>query len=105
MHKKGTGILEEGTLKRLNQKVDMNPNVTAENFRGAVLEYLHMVDRLAEVDVLISNNEVSDKGVTGKLAERSLRTFSSTANLLRFNNHICYVTDVTKVFNWFRCST
>ena len=34
-----------------------------------------------------------------------MRGFSSTAGLLRYNNHICYATDVNESFNWFRCST
>ena len=54
---------------------------------------------------LVYDIEVSVGGIIGELAERSLRRFNSTASLLRYNNHICYVTDMNKVFLSFRCST
>ena len=55
--------------------------------------------------MLVYISEFSDNGIIGEFAERSLQRFSSTANLLRYSNHICYVTDVNIVFKWFRCST
>ena len=105
MHKTGTKRLEEETSKLLNQKLDINAIVTAEKFRGVSLEVLDIVERLAEVNFLVSVFQVSDNGTLGQLAEQTLRRFNPTANLLRYNFHICYVTDVNKVFKWFRCST
>ena len=67
-----------------------------EIFRGVSLKDLHILERLAEVKTLVYDNEVSDKGLIEDLAERSLRRFSSRANLLRYNNHICYVQNVKK---------
>ena len=49
--------------------------------------------------------EVSDNGIVGKLVQRSLRKLNSTATLFRYNSHICYATDVNKVFKAFRCLT
>ena len=91
--------------KLFNAYLTANPQFSVENFRGVGLEDLHIVERLAEVNILVYDNEVSDGGIIGELAERSLRRFNSTATLLRYNNHICYVTDVNKVFESFGCST
>ena len=54
---------------------------------------------------MVCNIEVSDGGIIGELAEPSLRRFNSTATLSIYNSHICYVTDVNKVFKSFGCST
>ena len=45
------------------------------------------------------------KKIDGDLAEQSLRRFSCTANLSRYNNVIYYVTDLNKICKWFCCST
>ena len=105
MHKTGNERVEEETKKLLNAYLTANPHLSVQNFRGVGLEDLHIVERLAEVNILVYDIEVSDGGFIGELAERSLRRFNSTATLLRYNNHICYVTDVNKVFKSFRCST
>ena len=105
MHKTGNERVEEETKKLLNDYLTANTHLPLQNFRGVGLEDLHIVERLAEVNFLVYGTEVSDGGIIGELAERSLRRFNSTATLLRYNNHICYVTDVNKVINSFRCYT
>ena len=105
MHKTGNERVEEETKKLLNAYLAANPHLSVQIFRGVGLEDLHIVERLAEVNILVYDIEVSDGGIIGELAERSLRRFNSTATLLRYNNHICYFTDVNKVFKSFRCST
>ena len=105
MHKTGNERVEEETKKLFNAYLTANQHLSVQNFRGVGLEDLQMVDRLAEVNILVSEIEVSDGGIFGELSERSLRRFNSTATLLRYNNHICFVTVVNKVFKSFRCST
>ena len=105
MHKTGNERVEEETKKLLNAYLTANPHLSVQNFRGVGLEDLHIVERLAEVNILVYDIEVPDGGIIGELAERSLRRFNSTATLLRYNNHICYFNDVNKVFESFRCST
>ena len=41
----------------------------------------------------------------GELARRSIQKFEKSDKLLRYNNHICYVSDMNSFFNSFRCST
>ena len=105
MHKTGTERLEEETSKLLNALLDINSNLSVENFRGVALEDIHVVEDLAKVNILVYDIEVSENGIVGELAQRSLQRFNSTATLLRYNNNICYVTDVNKVFKAFRCPT
>ena len=105
MHKTGNERAEEETKKLFNAYLTAKPCLSVQNFRGVGLEDLHIVERMAEVNILVYDIEASDGGIIGELAERSLRRFNSTATLLRYNNPICYVTDVNKVFKSFRCST
>ena len=105
MLKTGSERLEEETKKLFNAYLTANPHLSVQNFRGFGLEDLHIVGRLAELNILVYDNEVSDGGIVRELADRFLRRFKSTATVLRYNNHICFVTDVNKVFKSFRCST
>ena len=105
MHKTGTERLEDETSKLVSALLDINSNLSVENFRGVALKDIHVVEDLAKVNILVYEIEVSENGIVGELAERSLQRFNSTATLLRYNNHICYVTDVNKVFKAFRCLT
>ena len=105
MHKTGNESKEEEIKKLFNAYLTTNPHLSVQKLRGVWLEDLHIVERLAEVNFLVYDIRVLDGGIIGELAERSLRRFSSTTTLLRYKNHICYVTDVNKVYKTFRCST
>ena len=105
MQKRGNERLQAEIEKLFKVHLTANPRFSVGNFRSVGLEDLHIVERLAEVNILVYDNEVSDGGIIGELAELSLGRFNSTATLMRYNNHICYVTDVNKVFVSFRCST
>ena len=52
---------------------------------------------------MISKSRMMDFFVD--FGERSLRGVSSTASFLRYNNHICYITNLNKVIMWFRCAS
>ena len=97
--------VEDETKKLFNAYRTANPYLSVLDFQGVGLEDLHLVERQAEVNLSVCDIEVSDGGIIGELAERSLRRFNCTATLLRYSNHICYVTDGNKVFKSFRCST
>ena len=83
--------------------LDINSNLSVKNFRGVALEDIHVVEDLSKVNILVYDIEVSENGVVVENAQRSLQRFNSTATLLGYNNHFCYVTDVNKVFKAFRC--
>ena len=46
-----------------------------------------------------------DGELIGELARRSIQRFEKSINLLRYNNHICYVSGMNSFFKSFRCST
>ena len=46
-----------------------------------------------------------DGELIGELARRSIQKFEKSVKLLRYNNHICYVSYMNSFFKSFRCST
>ena len=46
-----------------------------------------------------------DGELIGELAQRSIQKFKKSVRLLRYNNHICYVSDMNSFFKYFRCRT
>ena len=62
-------------------------------------------EHLAKINILLYDIEPSDNGIVGGLAQWSLQNFSSTASLLRYNNHICSVTDVKTFIRASGCPT
>ena len=73
MHETGKESVEEETKKIFKAYLTANPPLSVQNFRGVGLEDLHIVKRLAEVNILVYKIEILDDGIIGELAERSLR--------------------------------
>ena len=72
MHKTRTERLEEEISKLLNQYLDINADVTAENFRGVALGDLYIFEPLAEKIILVYDIEASVDGIIGNLCEDSV---------------------------------
>ena len=70
MHKTGNERVEENTKKLFNAYLTANPHLLVQNLRGVGLEDLDMIERLAEVNSLVNDIEVSDGGIIGEIAER-----------------------------------
>ena len=109
MYKNWSERLEEGTSEHLNQYLDINPNAIAENFRSVPLEDLYlywdiywMLFYWIFCFILL---EFFWMEFIGVFPEQFFRRFSSTANLLRYSIHICYVTDVNKVYMGLDCGS
>ena len=53
LHKTETERLDEEACKNLSQYLDINPSLKTEDFGGVDLEDVHMVERLAEGNMLV----------------------------------------------------
>ena len=47
--------------------------------------------------------DIEDGNFVGELARRSIEMYEKNINLMRYNNHICYVDDINTFFKRFRC--
>ena len=46
-----------------------------------------------------------DGELIGELCRRSIQKYENSVKLLRYNNHICYVSNINVLFKAFRCTT
>ena len=74
------------------------------------LKVVHMNDITVAEDLLRLNNLLYDIDIVSwnkieELARRSAQKHGRTAGLLRYNDHICYVSKINAVFQSFSCPT
>ena len=75
----------------------------AINFRGVSIDHLVFVENAIKHNIFIYDIDIVDGDFVGELARRSVEMYKKNINLLRYNNHICYVDDFNAFFKRFRC--
>ena len=63
------------------------------------------MEEMLPLNIFLYDIDFVDGDLIGELARRSIQTFGKSVKLLRYNNHICYVSDMNSFFKSFRCST
>ena len=63
------------------------------------------VEEMLQLNIFLYDIDFVDGELIGELALRSIQKFEKSVKLLRYNNHICYVSDMNSFFKSFRCST
>ena len=61
------------------------------------------VENAIKHNIFICDTDIEDGDFVGELARRSVEMYENNINLLRYNNHICYVDDINTFFERFRC--
>ena len=75
----------------------------AINFRGVSIDHLVFVENAIKHNIFIYDIDIEEGEFVGELARRSVEMYERNINLLRYNNHICYVDDINTFFKRFRC--
>ena len=63
------------------------------------------VEEKLQVNIFLYDIDFVNGELTGELARRSIQKFEKSVKLLRYNNHICYVSDMNSFFKSLRCPT
>ena len=63
------------------------------------------VEEMLQINNFLYDIDFVDGELTGELARRSIQKFEKSVKLLRYNNHIRYVSDMNSFLKSFRCST
>ena len=58
---------------------------------------------LLALNILLEYLDNVDGSIIGELAGRNLQKYEKTFRLLKYNNHICYVSNINAAFQHFRC--
>ena len=65
----------------------LSPN----QFQGVHMNDIPTVEDLLTLKILLYDIDIVDKNIVGELARRSVQKYENAVRLLRYNNHICYV--------------
>ena len=63
------------------------------------------VEEMLQLNIFLYDIDFVDRELIGELARKSIQKFEKSVKLLRYNNHICYVSDMNSFFKSFRGST
>ena len=77
----------------------LSPN----QFKGFHMNDIPIVEDLLTLNILLYDIDIADGKFIGELARRSVQKYDNTVRLLRYNNHICYVSNNKIVFQKNRC--
>ena len=73
------------------------------------LQGVHRTDipkvEMLQLNVFLYDSDFVDGELIGELAQKSIQKFEKSVKLLRYNNHICYISDMKSFFKTFRCSS
>ena len=95
--------LEEETSKVCNSFINKMDGVSPNQFKGVHMNDIPIVGDLLTLNILLYDIDIVDGNIIGELARRSVQKYDNTVRLLRYNNHICYVSNINAVFQSFRC--
>ena len=63
------------------------------------------VEEMLQLNIFLYDIDFVDGELMGELGRRSIQKFEKGVKLLRYNNYICYVSNMNCFFKSFRCST
>ena len=101
----GNERLEEGTFKYFNLFLNNCEEGDPSNFQGVHLSDIPKMEEMLQLNFFLYDIDSVDGELIGELARRSNPKFGKSVKLLRYNNHICYISDLNSFFKSFRCST
>ena len=75
----------------------------AINFRGVSIDQLVFFENAIKHNIFIYDIDIEEGEIVGELARRTVEMYKKNINLLRHNDHICYLDDNNTFFKRFRC--
>ena len=97
--------LEEETFKFFNFSLNNCGEADPSKFQGVHMTDIPKVEEKLQLKIFHYNIDFVDGDLIGELARRSIQKFEKSVKILRYNNHIRYVSDMNSFFKSFRCST
>ena len=99
----GNQRLEEETSNLFKLFINKMDGLSTDQFQGVHMNDIPIVEDLLTLDILLYDFDFVDGNIIGELASRSVQKYQNTVRLLRYNNHICYVSNLNAVFQSFCC--
>ena len=103
LHLHGNQRLEGETSKIFNSFINKMGRLSSNEFEVVHMNNFPIVEDLLTLNIVLYDVDIVDENNIGELDRRSVQKYDNTVRLLRYNNHICYVSNVNAVFQPFRC--
>ena len=103
LHMHGNQRLEEETSQIFNSFINKMDGLSPNQFKGVHMNDIPIVEDLLALNILLYDIDIVDGNIIGELARRSVQKYDNTVRLLRYSNHICYLSNINAVFQSFRC--
>ena len=104
LHLFGNERLEEETSKIFNRFLNNCGDAEPSEFQGVHMTDIPKVEEMLQLNIFLYDIDFVEGELIGELARRSIQKLEKRVKLLRYNNGICYVSDMNS-FKSFRCST
>ena len=101
----GNEELEEETSKIFNLFLNNCGEADASKFQGVHMTDIPKAEEKLQLNIFLYDIDFVDGELIGVLARRSIEKYKKIIKLLRYNNDICYVSDMNSFFKSFRFST
>ena len=98
LHLHGNKRLEEETSKLNNLFFEKTGRTDPSNFWGGFWKVWQQWRIIFKADIFLYDIDIAQKYVIRELARRSAGQQSSTVRLIRYNSHICYVSNINAFF-------
>ena len=76
--------------------------LSTDQFQGVHMNDFLFVEDLLTLNIVLYDIDIAHDNIIGERARQSIQKYNSTVRLLRYNNHICYVSNINAVFQDFR---
>ena len=101
LHLFGNERLEEETCKIFNIFVNICEEADPSNFQGVHMTDIPKVEEQLQLGIFLYDIDFVNGELIGELARRSIQKVEKGVKLLRYNNHICYVSDMNSFLQIF----
>ena len=105
LHLHGNEKLEEETSQFFKLFLNNCGEGDPSKFQGVHLTNFPKVKDLLQLNIFFYDIDFVDGEPIGELCRRSIQKYEKSVQLLRYNNHICYVNNINVLFKAFQCTT
>ena len=103
MHLRGDGGLEEETSKMFKPFLEKTRGNDPALFQGVCLNDIPIVENLVHVNIFLYYKDIVHGGLIEELARRTVVKRSNNVQLLRYNSHIRYVSNIKDLVKADQC--
>ena len=101
LHLFGNERLEEETSKIINLILNNCGERDPSEFQGVHRTDILKGEEMLQLNSFLYDNDFVDGELVRELARRSIQKLEKSVKLLRYNNHICYVSDIELLIRFF----